>query len=91
VQQVVEGGPAAAAGIQGATTAASVEGAEFGLGGDIITAVNGKSVSTGDNLVNEIARKKEGDKVKIDVLHDGRKLTVEVTLAARPAQTPGNG
>ncbi|MBN9621503.1 MAG: trypsin-like peptidase domain-containing protein, partial [Actinobacteria bacterium] len=33
VQQVEEGGPAAAAGIQGATTAAEVEGAQFGLGG----------------------------------------------------------
>ncbi|MEA2382272.1 MAG: hypothetical protein QOH72_2243 [Solirubrobacteraceae bacterium] len=91
VQTVTPGSPAAKAGIKGGDIVAQVDGSEVRLGGDIITAVNGKSVSTGDNLVNEIARKKQGDKVKIDVLHDGRKLTVEVTLAARPAQTPGNG
>jgi S1-C subfamily serine protease len=91
VQTVTPGSPAAKAGIKGGDIVAQVDGSEVRLGGDIITAVNGKSVSTGDTLVNEIARKKQGDRVKIDVLHDGRKLTVEVTLAARPTQTPGNG
>jgi S1-C subfamily serine protease len=91
VQTVAPGSPADKAGIKGGDIVARVDGNEVRLGGDIITAVDGKSVRTGDNLLNQIARRKQGDKVKIDVLHDGRKLTVEVTLAARPTQTPGSG
>jgi S1-C subfamily serine protease len=91
VQTVTPRSPADKAGIKGGDIVARVDGNEVRLGGDIITAVNGKSVRTGDELLNEIARKKKGDKVKIDLLHDGRKQTVEVTLAARPTQTPGSG
>src|SRR3954447_12978425 len=91
VQTVTPGSPADKAGIKGGDIVARVDGNEVRLGGDIITAVNGRSVRPGDELLNEIARKKRGDKVKIDLLHDGRKLTVEVTLAARPTQTSGSG
>jgi S1-C subfamily serine protease len=91
VQTVTPGSPADKAGIKGGDIVARVDGNEVRLGGDIITAVDGKNVRTGDDLLNEIARKKRGDKVRIDLLHDGRKQTVEVTLAARPTQTPGSG
>ena len=91
VQTVTPGSPADKAGIKGGDIVARVDGNEVRLGGDIITAVNGRSVRTGDQLLNEIARKKQGDKVKIDLLHDGRKQTVEAPLAARPTQTPGSG
>ena len=41
------------------------------LGGDIITAVDGKKVRTSDDLANAITRKKQGDKVKIDLIRGG--------------------
>jgi S1-C subfamily serine protease len=91
VQTVTPGSPAAKAGIKGGDIVARVDNNEIRLGGDIITAVDGRKVRTGDDLVNAIATKKQGDKVKIDVLHDGRERTVEVALAARPTQTPGSG
>jgi S1-C subfamily serine protease len=91
VQTVTPGSPADKAGIKGGDIVARVDNNEIRLGGDIITAVDGRKVRTGDDLVNAIATKKQGDKVKIDVLHDGRERTVEVTLAARPTQTPGSG
>jgi S1-C subfamily serine protease len=91
VQTVTPGSPAAKAGIKGGDIVARIAGNEVRLGGDIITAVDGKNVSTGDDLVNEIARKKQGDKVAIDLVQDGRKQTVQVTLAARPTQTSGSG
>jgi S1-C subfamily serine protease len=46
VQEVVKGGPADKAGIQGGSTSATIEGANFSLGGDIITEVNGKKISS---------------------------------------------
>src|SRR5579863_5585640 len=39
-------------------------------GGDVITAVNGKTVKTGNDLVNPIAQAPIGSKVKIDYVRD---------------------
>jgi S1-C subfamily serine protease len=91
VQTVTPGSPAANAGIEGGNIVAQLNGNQIRLGGDIITAVDGKKLRTSDDLLNAIASRKQGDKVKIDLLHDGDKRTVEVTLASRPAQTAGNG
>jgi S1-C subfamily serine protease len=89
VQQVEEGGPAAAAGILGATTAATVEGGEFGLGGDIITAVNDESVGTTEELVEKISDGHTGETVELTVIREGKTATVSVKLAERPATAAG--
>jgi S1-C subfamily serine protease len=89
VQQVEEGGPAAAAGIQGATTAASVQGQEFGLGGDIIVAVNGESIASTEDLVEKIEDLHAGETVELTVDREGQTATVSVKLAERPATSAG--
>jgi S1-C subfamily serine protease len=89
VQQVVEGGPAAAAGIQGATTAAEVEGAQFGLGGDIITAIDGEPIASTEDLIKTISAKHAGETVEVTVLREGQTASVSVTLAERPATSAG--
>jgi S1-C subfamily serine protease len=89
---VAPGSPAAKAGIRGGDIVAQLNGNEVRLGGDVITAVGGKKVRTSEDLANAIAAKKRGDKVKIEVVHDGKPQTVEVTLAERPAtQASGSG
>jgi S1-C subfamily serine protease len=89
VQQVVEGGPAAAAGIQGATTAAEVEGQEFGLGGDIITEVDGEKIASSEDLVKVISDAHAGETVEVTVIRGEQTATVSVTLAERPATAAG--
>ncbi len=89
VQQVEEGGPAAAAGIQGATTAAEVEGQQFGLGGDIITAIDGEKIGTTEDLVKTISDAHAGETVEMTVIRGERTATVSVTLAERPATSAG--
>jgi S1-C subfamily serine protease len=89
VQQVEERGPAAAAGIQGATTAAEVEGQEFGLGGDIITAIDGEKIGSTEDLVKTISDAHAGETVEVTVIRGERTATVSVTLAERPAISAG--
>ena len=90
VQQVVEGGPAAAAGIQGATTAAEVEGQEFGLGGDIITAIDGKQITSITDLQSAIQGHRSGDVVKLTVARSGgQKTDLSVTLGTQPTSAQG--
>jgi S1-C subfamily serine protease len=85
VQAVTPGSPAAEAGIRGGTIVAQLDGEQVRLGGDIITAVDGKSIRTSEALARAITGMGDGDKVKIELLRDGRKRTVEATLAQRPA------
>jgi serine protease Do len=45
---------------------------------DVVTAVDGKTVSTAQDLKNEIRVKKVGQSVNLDVVRDGRKIKVKV-------------
>jgi S1-C subfamily serine protease len=85
VQEVVKGGPADKAGIQGGNTSATIEGANFSLGGDIITEVNGKKISSMDDVINLVNAAKPGETVELTVLRGGSTKTVDVTLGERPA------
>ena len=54
-------------------------------GGDVITAVDGKSVASVEDLSAYISTKSVGDKVSLTVLRNGQSITVQVTLDAWPA------
>lgn len=84
VQSVVKGGPADEAGLEGGHTSATINGAEVKLGGDVITAVDGKKISTMEDLVEELQEKKPGDEVELTVYHDGQEKTAHVTLGKQP-------
>ena len=69
--------------VQSGTAAASA-----GLqAGDVITAVNGQSVSDYAALGAAIAAHKPGDKVTLTYTRNGTSKTVTVTLGARPASS----
>ena len=85
VQEVVKGGPADKAGIQGGGTSATIEGASFSLGGDIITEVNGRKISSMEDVVNVVNSAKPGETVELTVLRGGSTKTVSVTFGERPA------
>jgi putative serine protease PepD len=85
VQEVFKNGPADKAGIQGGTTAATIDGANFSLGGDIITKINGKKISSMDEVVSIINAAKPGESIEVTVLRGGSTKTLKVTLGNRPA------
>lgn len=51
--------------------------------GDTITAVNGKAVKTGDELVNEISAIKPGNKANVSLVRNGKEQQTGVTVADR--------
>jgi S1-C subfamily serine protease len=78
VVEATEDGPADDAGIEGGDSTT-------GQGGDVITAIDGKTINTSDDLAAAIAAKKPGDTVEIEYYHDGEKQTAEVELGERPS------
>jgi S1-C subfamily serine protease len=93
VQQAVNGGPADKAGIRGGHTAATIEGANLRLGGDIITEIDGHKITSMDQVVNVVNSAKPGDTLDVTVRRGGDTSTVTVTLSERPssASSPSLG
>ena len=88
VASVSRGSPADKAGLQGSFKGYQTQaGEEVMIGGDVVTAVDGKAVETMSDLATMIKAHTSGDKVELTVLRDGKELSVQVTLAARPATT----
>jgi len=70
VAEVVEGGPAAKAGLQP---------------DDVVTTVDGRAVDSMQELAPIMQAAGPGASVKLEVLRDGKKKSVAVTLAPHPA------
>jgi S1-C subfamily serine protease len=83
VVSVVAGGPAAKAGLQGSGQADASD--------DVITAIDGHSITTIDALTQYLDTKKVGDHVTLSVTRNGQHISVGVTLGnfqAQPSTTP---
>jgi len=70
---VVRGGPADRAGIRP---------------GDILLTVNGRKVTSTNDMMNLIAALAPGDKAPLTVMRKNRETTLAVTVGRRPRQTP---
>ena len=72
VASVVEGGAAAKAGIRE---------------GDVITQIEGVKVNDSATLMEQIGKRRPGDKVKVIYKRDGKSYSVDVTLQNRSGET----
>jgi putative serine protease PepD len=52
--------------------------------GDVVTAIDGKAISSSDELTSAIGSKRPGDSVSITYTRDGSSHTIEVELGTRP-------
>jgi S1-C subfamily serine protease len=85
IAKVMSGGPAQKAGIKGSTGEKNVDGRTAEVGGDVITAIDGKSVQSFDDLLIYIALEaKPGQEVTLTIYRAGKMETVKVLLEVRP-------
>ena len=70
ITRIVPGSPAADAGLRA---------------GDVITAFDGESISTAEELTGAVSAKEPGDRVEVRYVRNGETETAEVTLGNRPS------
>jgi serine protease Do len=68
LSDVVKGSPASQAGLQV---------------GDTITTIDGKKISSGDELVSDISGRKPGSKIKVGYIRNGKPSEATVTVGSR--------
>lgn len=73
VVAVAPGGPAQREGIRG---------------GDVITGVAGRPVEDPEDVSEAVSGRDPGDEVEVEILRDGERRTLTVTLDTRPRRTP---
>ena len=71
VAELVPNGPASRGGVQP---------------GDVVTAVNGRPVTSSSEMTREVARARAGDILRLDVVRQGRRQTIEVRSGTRPSE-----
>ena len=81
VQDVIPGGPADRAGIEGVSSTGAG-------GGDTITAVDARRVHSAGAVVAIISSLKPGQVVSVQLLRSGHRFSVDVTLGTRPVSGP---
>jgi S1-C subfamily serine protease len=85
VQAVEDGSPAEEAGIESGDDEITFQGQpDIRTGGDVIVAVNGRRLTRRDDLADVISSMSTGDAVRLELLHDGERRTLRVTLGRRP-------
>jgi S1-C subfamily serine protease len=84
IAEVVAGGPAEKAGLEGADGKIRFQAGQYRTGGDVILRIDGQGIVEENDLARVIATHKPGDEVTVTVLHDNQREKVELTLGERP-------
>ena len=87
IVRVLDGGPAARAGLRGGRGQVEVDGRLVARGGDVIVAIGGREVRSKDDVARVlISRYEPGDTVSFTIVRDNERRSVSVRLAERPAR-----
>jgi len=84
VVEVQSGSAAERSGIKGATQAVRYGRYQIPIGGDIIVAMDGQKIVSRDDYDRVLNNKNVGDRVQVEVMRDGRRLTLSMTLDEGP-------
>lgn len=88
VEDVEEESPAAAAGLRAGTMDVLIHGVPWLLGGDIVTAVDGRAVRTAESFQNAMKSLQVGRTIEIEYFRDGVRHHTALVVLERPQRTP---
>ena len=80
IQEIGSGSSAEAAGLRGARRVVLIGNQEVGIGGDLITAIDGQKITEMDAVTRALSKKHSGDTLDLTVFRGGRSLDVKVKL-----------
>ncbi len=86
IAEVVAGGPADRAGLKGGDKLVQVGNSLIPVGGDVITEMDGKKVTSSDDLIRMIRDRRPGDGVELELLRKGEFLRIKATLGEKPRE-----
>jgi S1-C subfamily serine protease len=81
IERVSPGGPAERAGLKGGERQAILGMSRIVLGGDVVTAIDGRPINGQMDLNLALNRKRPGDTVKVEYYRGGQKMQAEVKLS----------
>ena len=84
ISNVVDGSPADEAGLKEGSDEIRFQGDRVRTGGDVIVAIDGKQVTSSSDVARLIADRRPGETLPFDVISDGERKSVDVTLGTRP-------
>ena len=86
VEEIMPNSPAEKAGLRGSNDQVTLNGQQVNVGGDVITAIDGQSVTEMEDLIAYLAKSTTvNQKVTLSILRDGKEQNIDVTLQARPS------
>jgi S1-C subfamily serine protease len=91
LQQVTPGGPADDAGLRGGERQERFQDRAFQVGGDVIVTVAGRRLRDDSDLSEVISTLRPGQRVRVEIVRDGDRRTVQVRLGERPLDAPRAG
>jgi S1-C subfamily serine protease len=86
--EIVSGGPAEKAGLEGGSEKLEFQAGRYSTGGDVILEVDGRKVVGPEDLARLISAHRPGEEVTLTVLRGDEVDEVEVTLGRRPDSVP---
>ena len=84
IAEVVEGGPAAEAGVKGSDRRIQFQGQQYAAGGDVVVEADGQPVRRAEDLGRIIASLTPGETVELVVVRDGSRKKISIELGERP-------
>ncbi len=82
--EVIPGSPADDAGLRGGDDELTFQAQPYETGGDVILAIEGHEMVGPDDLAHFVSTYEPGDTVDVEILRDGERKHVDVTLDKRP-------
>ena len=85
VTDVTANSPADKSGIRGGYKISDIHGRQIPLGGDVIQAIDNKTIRKIEDMLTYLEREKNvGDAINLTIFRDGKPAEINLTLAARP-------